>query len=810
MPIQPLNTKIATFLFTLLLISGCTTVYETVNPYANKTLQARYGPAAPKQRFLEPNTALAAELISYQNEIKPILEARCVACHACYDAPCQLKLGSTSGIDRGANKQRIYDGGRLTPMAPTRLFIDANNTQEWRDKAFYPILNERTSSSQAALNNSLLAKLLQLKRNNPLVESGKLANTFKLDINDKQECPSIDEFSAFQKKHPDWGMPYAMPGLSLQQEFKIMSWLQQGAKFDSAPGLSAEAQTSIQQWETFFNRPSLKQQLVSRYIYEHLFIGHLHFAGQSKQEFFRLVRSTSPPGQTIAEIATRHPYHSPGVKNFYYRLRPIEGSIVEKTHFVYELSPKKMQRYDSLFFQPNYTVTKLPSYQAEITTNPFVTFADIPTFSRYQFMLDDAHYFTSGFIKGPVCRGQIALGAIRDHFWVAFFKPRQQKYQRGIRKQMHNFLLQQHDNLNLPGALGDELSLFAYQKYDEQAEHYLKHKDHFANQLIMQYGGFQIEDIWDGDGSNKNAALTVFRHFDSATVVKGFVGETPLTGWLVDYPLFERIHYLLVAGFDVYSAINQQLASRSYMDYLRIDGENNLLRFMPAEARKAMHASWYKGLSGKVANYINTPYYSDGYETGVKYQTDDYKAEFFSRLKQRISQGSTAHLGCELEACISTDNTALNKAVKQLQQLKGSEIGVLPEVSFIRIRGAENKPDLVYTLIRNKARSNIAFLTGEILLGTREKELDTLTVVPGFLGSYPNVFFNVPQAQLTEFINTLKHAQTPKTQDAFYKKFSIRRTNPDIWQHVDWFNAQHKKQRGIEAGLFDLNRYHNL
>jgi len=805
-----IKAKLASVLFTLLLISGCASVYQTDKSSTNQVLEARYGPSIPNQRFSEPNTPLAAELISYQNEIKPILESRCVACHACYDAPCQLKLGSASGIDRGANKQRVYDGGRLDPMAPTRLFIDAKNTQEWREKQFYPVLNERTSSAQAALNNSLLAKLLQLKRNNPLVETGKLPKTFSLNKDKKQECPTIDEFSAFQKKHPDWGMPYALPGLSLQQEFKIMSWLQQGAKFDNTPALSAATKQSIQEWETFFNRPSLKQKLVSRYIYEHLFIGHLHFAGQSKQDFFRLVRSTSPSGQAIDEIATRHPYNSPGVNKFYYRLRRVEETIVEKTHFVYELSSKKMQRYESLFFQPSYTVTKLPSYQAEITTNPFVTFADIPAFSRYQFMLDDAHYFVSGFIKGPVCRGQIALGAIRDHFWVAFFKPRQQKHQHDMRKKMQQFLLQQHDNLDLPGALGDDLGLLAYKKYDALAEHYLKNKDSFANQLITQYGGFQMEDIWDGDGSNRNAALTIFRHFDSASVVKGFVGETPLTGWLIDYPLFERIHYLLVAGFDVYSAINQQLAARSYMDYLRIDGENNLLRLMPAVERKAMHASWYKGLSGKVANYINTPYYSDGYETGVKYQTDNYKAEFFSRLKQRINHKKTTNALCALEACITTDNTALNNAIEQLRQLKGFEITALPEVSFLRVKAVKNNHDLVYTLLRNKARSNIAFLAGELLLGTREKELDTLTIVPGFLGSYPNVFFNVPKTQLTEFINTLKHAQTPETQDTFYEKFSIRRTNPDIWQTVDWFNAQHKKQRGIEAGLFDLNRYHNL
>ena len=90
-----------------------------------------------------------------------------------------------------------------------------------------------------------------------------------------------------------------------------------------------------------------------------------------------------------------------------------------------------------------------------------------------------------------------------------------------------------------------------------------------------------LDMIWDGGGVNQNAALTVFRHFDSATVVKGLVGEDPKTAWVIDYPLLERIHYLLVAGYDVYGNAGLQLFSRLYMDFLRIGGEFNFLYFLP-------------------------------------------------------------------------------------------------------------------------------------------------------------------------------------------------------------------------------------
>jgi hypothetical protein len=46
--------------------------------------------------------------ISYDKDIKPILDNRCVTCHSCYNSPCQLKLSSFEGLKRGANKESIY------------------------------------------------------------------------------------------------------------------------------------------------------------------------------------------------------------------------------------------------------------------------------------------------------------------------------------------------------------------------------------------------------------------------------------------------------------------------------------------------------------------------------------------------------------------------------------------------------------------------------------------------------------------------------------------------------------------------------
>ena len=60
------------------------------------------------------------------SKAREVLNKRCVVCHGCYDAPCQLKMESYMGLRRGAHKLRVYDGDtRLQDATPTRLDIDA-------------------------------------------------------------------------------------------------------------------------------------------------------------------------------------------------------------------------------------------------------------------------------------------------------------------------------------------------------------------------------------------------------------------------------------------------------------------------------------------------------------------------------------------------------------------------------------------------------------------------------------------------------------------------------------------------------------
>ena len=104
-------------------------------------------------------------------------------------------------------------------------------------------------------------------------------------------------------------------------------------------------------------------------------------------------------------------------------MRKIDSTIVYKTHITYPLSDEKMRRFEALFLAAGWDVAQLPDYSGEHAINPFLTFTAIPARARYQFMLDTAQYIVMTFIRGPVCRGQVATDVIDDHFYVLFQDP---------------------------------------------------------------------------------------------------------------------------------------------------------------------------------------------------------------------------------------------------------------------------------------------------------------------------------------------------------------------------------------------------
>ena len=748
-----------------------------------------FGPEQTQQRIVEHDTGAGAEFLQH---VQPVLDTRCVVCHGCYDAPCQLKLSSPEGIDRGLSKELVYDGTRLLASNPSRLLYDAADTAGWREKNFSPVLNERAQSEEANLAGSVLYNSLVLKMSSPLPEDEVLGDEFDFALDRSQTCASMGEFDRLADSQPHAGMPYGLPGIS-RSEFKhLEKWLKNGGKMAHIEAPSKNVIAQAQHWESFLNQNSLKHQLTARYVYEHWYLAHIYFEQDGEKSFFKLVRSSTPPGEDIKLINTRRPYDDPKVERVYYRLMHERSTILAKTHLPLALDDTKLARLYTQFIEPDYQVTAMPSYKPEVASNPFKTFAAMPVKSKYQFMLDEAELIIMGFIKGPVCRGQIALNVINDHFWVAFADP-----DKAATPEVGQMLLQHEDALALPAAEeSNALPISSWVKYSKRQSTYLEAKVKLANEMFKNSEHLTTDVLWRGEDVNDNAALTIFRHFDSATVVKGLIGQEPKTMWILDYALFERIHYLLVAGFDVYGNIGHQLVTRLYMDFLRLEGEQNFLALLPKQQRQELKANWYRKSPTSLTNFFKSGE-SFGQTTGIEYQTQDQQHELYGLIKQTLKPVLSPRY----------DYTQVTEPLQQLNDMPAKAINLLPQISYVLVKDGKLEHE-AYTLIHHNAHYNISSLLNEE--GQRAYSEDTVTIVPGFIGDYPEaIWYLNNEQQVAAFAEQLPLMQDESDYRALKSKFAIRRTHPQFWQYSDILHNVAKQYRGVEYGLFDYNRLEN-
>ncbi|MDN3921350.1 fatty acid cis/trans isomerase [Roseateles violae] len=787
--------RIAVSLSAAALLAACATVVTS-------KLDAEFGPADPA-RFDKPAAPPPGE--SYAQHIQPILNQRCVVCHACYDAPCQLKATSWDGLARGASKHRVYDAARLLADAPSRLYVDAQLPSEWRSREFFAVLNERTPAPEANRSLSLLHRMLSLKQQHPWpAGDAKAQATLNLDPDAAASCPAdIAEMDRYAQNKPLGGMPYGLPGLAPDEHARLTRWIEQGAPYEGPAPLPAALQQQVALWERFLNGDSAKERLFARYAYEHLFLAHLYFGAEAdgRRQFFRLVRSSTPPGQPTRLVASARPVDDPGVARVYYRIEPEREAIVAKTHMPYRLDAARMARWRALFLAPDYRVDQLPGYDAGTAANPFATFAALPVGARYRFMLDEAEFTVMGFIKGPVCRGQAALNVIEDQFWVTFLAP-SPAYDEAIAKLLQNAT----EVAALPTGSSNTGALLKWLQYGQKESSYRQTRSAHINAALNGRERLDLNLIWDGtgDGSvrNDNAGLTVFRHFDSASVVKGFVGPAPKTAWVIDYPLLERIHYLLVANYDVYGNVGHQLNSRLYMDYLRMEGEFNFIALLPKAGRIATRDHWYRGVDQNVREQVyGGPDTTLTVDSAVPYRSSDPRAELLELLRARLGPALAQGTDWRRHA-----PAPLQAALQPLAALQGEALQWLPEAAVLVVELPDGERRN-FSLLRNTAHASVAHLLGE------EKRLlpqeDTLTLTAGIVGSYPNAFYRARAAELPALVAAIAALRSEADYTSFARRWAVRRDDAQFWAFSDALLQRYGKEQPLEAGLLDYNRLEN-
>jgi Fatty acid cis/trans isomerase (CTI) len=258
---------------------------------------------------------------------------------------------------------------------------------------------------------------------------------------------------------------------------------------------------------------------------------------------------------------------------------------------------------------------------------------------------------------------------------------------------------------------------------------------------------------------------------------------------------------LLVAGFDVFGTIAHQLQARLYMDFLRMEGEFNVLALLPVESRNMVRDRWYRDAPNDVTAHFNDNQALFFQQSGIAFKTNQSWPELARLWKQHLNPVLSKRYELS-QSTLKNDRGFL----KQLAGLHGKAVSYLPETVFITITDGQ-KQQHNFTLLRNSAHSNVSELFKES--SRRLHDEDTLTLVPGFLGAYPNAFYKMEIWQLPGFIKSIKNLNSEAAYNDFSARFTIRRTNPSFWAHADTLLEDFRKTYPIEAGLFDFNRLEN-
>ena len=415
------------------------------------------------------------------------------------------------------------------------------------------------------------------------------------------------------------------------------------------------------------------------------------------------------------------------------------------------------------------------------------------------------------FIRGPVCKGQVALNVINDHFWIMFMDP-----DHDLSTQFPAFLKLHSRKLIMPIEKGSNMGIFKIlkNKYHKAAvEFYKARQDYY---MSHNYDGLGYDAIWRGEKADDTPLLTVYRHFDSASVQKGALGNLPKTLWVMDYPLMERIYYALVAGFDVYGNLAHQLSVRLYMDALRVEAESYFLDFMPYVNRQEMMQSWYRNVDLEDVNYYPAPM-----NAGIDFKTSHPKQEFVEYLIDKhflpsiqITLDPVNYIGAEggyppLPDKYETIDDYLQgfRAVAK----PGTPFFALlndynANLAYVRIR-RNNAEDAVLSIVVNRWHDNVTFMFGE--KDVLDPSKDRAEFLKGYIGSYPNYFLDIHQDDLPEFFELLAAFKNSEEDLQKFSKFGVNRADENFWEVYDWLQARFIKDQPVTSGLFDLNRYYH-
>ena len=148
----------------------------------------------------------------------------------------------------------------------------------------------------------------------------------------------------------------------------------------------------------------------------------------------------------------------------------------------------------------------------------------------------------------------------------------------------------------------------------------------------------------------------------------------------------------------------------------------------------------------------------------------------------------------------------LRKGLAALATQRGAALSWWPESVVLRI-DHPHRPPAYFSVLRNTGHRNVSTLLREQAALLPDE--NSLTVVPGFIGAYPNALLRSTAADLPALGQAVAGLASEADYRALADRFAIRRTHPDFWAASDAMHDAYQRWAPDEAALFDLSRLEN-
>jgi hypothetical protein len=238
------------------------------------------------------------------------------------------------------------------------------------------------------------------------------------------------------------------------------------------------------------------------------------------------------------------------------------------------------------------------------------------------------------------------------------------------------------------------------------------------------------------------------------------------------------------------------------MDFLRMESELNFLALLPIKDRQPVLEHWYRQRSKPHNDYLADAARYFPLETGIRYRNKDSLNELYELLGQRTAKSRDRSR--ELEASGLPEGELA--ALRRLSAIRGQAASQMPEDNLIVYQTATGKPR-IFSLIRNSAHTNVAEIFSEA--DRRLPEEDTLLVMSGIVGAYPNAIFTLDQSNAAQFADAVAALRSEADLSRLTDRYGIRRTDRRFWPTSDAIHDAFRAARPVEFGILDYSRLEN-